>query len=63
MIFPTQHFEADFLWKVSLKILNSGIILKTLTHGLLKEHYDNSKHPDEMLQNAAFHPDLHPLLR
>ena len=27
-----QHFEADFLWKVSLKILNSGIILKTFTH-------------------------------
>ena len=27
-----QHFEADFLWKVSLKILNSGLILKTLTH-------------------------------
>ena len=27
-----QHFEADFLWKVSLKILNSGIILKALTH-------------------------------
>ena len=25
-----QHFEADFLWKVSLKILNSGLILKTL---------------------------------
>ena len=24
-----QYFEADFLWKVSLKILNSGIILKT----------------------------------
>ena len=24
-----QHFEAYFLWKVSLKILNSGIILKT----------------------------------
>ena len=23
-----QHFEADFLWKVSCKILNSGIILK-----------------------------------
>ena len=23
-----QHFEADFLWKVSLQILNSGIILK-----------------------------------
>ena len=23
-----QNFEADFLWKVSLKILNSGIILK-----------------------------------
>ena len=27
-----QRFEADFLWKVSLKILNSGLILKTFTH-------------------------------
>ena len=27
-----QHFEADFLWKVSLKILNSGIILIAFTH-------------------------------
>ena len=27
-----QNFEADFLWKVSLKILSSGLILKTLTH-------------------------------
>ena len=24
----------DFLWKVSLKIMNSGIILKTFTHGI-----------------------------
>ena len=32
MISLIQHFEADFLWKVSLKILNSGIILKTSTH-------------------------------
>ena len=32
MILQIQHFEADFLWKVSLKILNSGIILKTFTH-------------------------------
>ena len=32
MITLIQHFEADFLWKVSLKILNSGIILKTFTH-------------------------------
>ena len=30
-----QHFEADFLWKVSLKVLNSGIILKIFTHVLL----------------------------
>ena len=29
MISLIQHFEAYFLWKVSLKILNSGIILKT----------------------------------
>ena len=28
-----QHFEADFLWKVSLITLNSGLILKTFTHG------------------------------
>ena len=27
-----QDYEADFLWKVSLKILNSGIIMKTFTH-------------------------------
>ena len=27
-----QDFEADFLWKASLKILNSGIILKPFTH-------------------------------
>ena len=27
-----QDFEADFLWKVSLKNLNSEIILKTFIH-------------------------------
>ena len=32
MIFQIQYFEADFLWKVSLKILNSGLILKTFTY-------------------------------
>ena len=32
MISLIQHFEADFLWKVSLKFLNSGKILKTFTH-------------------------------
>ena len=30
-----QHFQAYFLWKVSLKILNSEIILKTFTHELV----------------------------
>ena len=34
IICVNQHFEADFLWKVGLKILNSGIILKTFTHSL-----------------------------
>ena len=29
-----QAFSKHFLWKVSLKILNSGIILKTFTHVL-----------------------------
>ena len=33
IIWRIQHFEADFLWKVSLEILNSGIIVKTFTHG------------------------------
>ena len=32
MISLNKHFEADFLWKVSLEILNSVIILKTFTH-------------------------------
>ena len=32
MISLIQNFEADFPQKVSLKILNSGIILKTFTH-------------------------------
>ena len=32
MISIIQHLEADFLWIDSLKILNSGIILKTFTH-------------------------------
>ena len=35
MISLIQHFEADFLWKVSLKIMNSGIILKTFTHAFV----------------------------
>ena len=30
-----QHFEADFLWKASLKILNSELILKTFIHALV----------------------------
>ena len=34
MVSLVQHFEADFLWKVSLKILNPGIILKTFTHDI-----------------------------
>ena len=28
-------YSSDFLWKVSLKIQNSGLIPKTFTHGLL----------------------------
>ena len=32
MFYLIQHFEADFPQKVSLKMLNSGIILKTFTY-------------------------------
>ena len=35
-IWLIQHWEADFLWKVSLKILNSGTIRKTFIHENLK---------------------------
>ena len=40
----SHHFEADFLWKVILKILNSDIILKTFTHESMdvKEGSDQS---------------------
>ena len=38
MISLIQHFEADYLWKVSLKILNSGIILRAFTHETLKKY-------------------------
>ena len=34
-----QYFEANFLWKVSLKILNSGLILKTFTPEDANEDY------------------------
>ena len=34
-----QDFEADFLWKVNLRILNSGMILKTVIH----EHIHRGK--------------------
>ena len=30
-----KYFEANFLWKVSLKILNSGIILKIFIHAAI----------------------------
>ena len=54
IICPIQYFEADFLWKVSLKILNSGIILKTFTHGdrvldLVVSSETHSRHSDVFL--------------
>ena len=36
MVYLLQHFEADFLLKVGLKILNSGIVLKTFTHAYIR---------------------------
>ena len=38
MVSLIQHFEADFLWKVGLRILNSGIILKTKLSPMLINH-------------------------
>ena len=34
MISLIQDFEADFLRKIGLKILNSGMIMKTFTHAI-----------------------------
>ena len=44
---PNSAFEADFLWKVSLKILNSGLILTTFAHDITVINvigYDSQKH-------------------
>ena len=38
-----QDIEADFLWKVSLKILNSGIIMKPFTLALHRQKGDGCK--------------------
>ena len=32
----SQPQNPEFIWKVSLKILNSGIILKTFTHAFTR---------------------------
>ena len=50
-----QHFEADFLWKVSLKILNSGLILINLENFqpcrgnfcCMQFYFANSLNPDQ----------------
>ena len=47
MICLIQHFGADFLWKVSLKILNFGIILETSNHALIEMS-------DFILENVCF---------
>ena len=42
-----QYFDADFPWKVSLKILNSGMTMKTLTYVRINVALinSNSKNP------------------
>ena len=37
----SQPQNPEFLWKVSLKILNSGIIQKTLTNGTFRSFFKN----------------------
>ena len=44
MISLIRDFETDFLWKVSLKILNSQIILKTFTHVVPVQTKKTAKH-------------------
>ena len=40
MISLIQDSEADFLWKVGLKILNSGIILKTFANATVDSEWN-----------------------
>ena len=35
-----QNFEDDFQWKVILKIMNSGTMLKTFTHDNVCKKYN-----------------------
>ena len=63
MISLIQHFEADFLRKVSLKILNSGINLKTFTHGDITSAVFlfvsfNSLHPSQQFFTVMSGPFL-----
>ena len=58
MIPLIQHFEADFLWKVSLKILHSGIILKTFTHALTSSE-GSDEHPHTCSLARALAACLH----
>ena len=53
MIFLIQNFEADFLWKVSLKILNSEIILKTFTHAFLLVNVSSILRVNECLYGSS----------
>ena len=61
MVSLIQHFETDFLWKVSLKILNSGIILKTFTPCIYKNYdfdplnSDGFSHTDKCNKDGIVH--------
>ena len=58
MISLIQDFEADFLWKDSLKILNPGIILKTFTHVSKSTFFDNLQSSDNKIsQNKTYRMD------
>ena len=50
-----QDFEADFPQKISLKILNSVIILKTLTHALWISREEDK---DQESKQSSTIPDL-----
>ena len=61
MVSLIQDFEADFLWKVSLKILNSGILLKTFIHTYaqnpsLNVHAALYSEATDLKFSSCFHP-------
>ena len=58
-----QNFEANFLWKVKLKILNLGTIVNMFVHPSIQGEISTmgkKKYPDKMACHKLNHLELCP---